>query len=280
MTDFNSLSDLELRAKLQQYGLADVPITKTTRDLVVKRLKAAIESGSNGYSEEHVEPVSETRHTNSRRRSMAAPSKPKAKSKQRASLAGPISPSKNDLSDESDGHVKETGTKRLTSLNSSQREMTNGKDDSVSTPGNMTDGELIKQLTMFHIPVPAITSSTRPLLIKKLNHAMAKQRRESKAFSPRVQTHREPEPEESNHDTDTDNETPSFVSVSEKPSFTTPSFAVSPQHSFTLNNSSIFKNESSFIAKYLEYQKPILPSAGTVGGSPSPSFNGSTIVNR
>lgn len=279
MTELTSLSDRELRTKLQQYGLADVPITKTTRDLVIKRLKSAIESSSNGHSQEHVEPASDTRQATSRRRSMAAPAKPKAKSKQRVSLAGLISPSKSDQSDESDSHVKEARRTKLSTLDNSRNGNTNGKDDSNSTSGNMTDDELVRQLAKHHIPAPAITSSTRPILIKKLNHAVAKQRRESKNFTPPLQIQHIPEPEESNHESDTDNDNQSFVSVNEKPNLSTPFIETSQQQSFTLNNSSLFKTDSSFIAKYLDHQKPFSPSI-SVFNSPSSILNRSTVVNR
>lgn len=46
MADLNSLSDAELRSKLVQYNIADVPLTKTTRDLVIRRLKKAMENGN------------------------------------------------------------------------------------------------------------------------------------------------------------------------------------------------------------------------------------------
>ena len=61
MADLNSLSDRELRDKVAQYGLADVPITKTTRDLVIRRLKSAMETAGNGSSSHgHQEPSIDT----------------------------------------------------------------------------------------------------------------------------------------------------------------------------------------------------------------------------
>jgi len=69
MTDLNSLSDRELRAKLQQYGI-DTTITAATRSLFIRQLKAATEESSNGIW--HDEPVDN--HPSSMRRRSAVKS--------------------------------------------------------------------------------------------------------------------------------------------------------------------------------------------------------------
>lgn len=45
MADLHSLSDSELRSRLVQYDMANVPLTETTRDLLIRRLRKAMDIG-------------------------------------------------------------------------------------------------------------------------------------------------------------------------------------------------------------------------------------------
>ena len=177
MAELNSLSDRELRAKLQQYGI-DATITATTRSLFIRKLKAAIEESSNGNS--HDEPV-DNRPSSMRRRSAV-----KSKSRQRNSIAS--LPSRDLKNDDSDDEVMNTSVVKKSVKHKSPEKVSiqNGSKDANISHSNdhISNEELVKQLAKYNIPCPGITQSTRPILIKKLNHAVAKSRRESKVFSP------------------------------------------------------------------------------------------------
>lgn len=49
--------------------------------------------------------------------------------------------------------------------------------------GTTSDEELIRQLKLHRIVVPAVTDSTRPILIKQLNYADVKRKRKPKSFA-------------------------------------------------------------------------------------------------
>ena len=239
MADLNSLSDRELRDKVAQYGLADVPITKTTRDLVIRRLKSAMETAGNGSSSHgHQEPSIETRPSSARRRSVGVPTKPKTR--QRASLALPQLDSR---TDESDGYDTEQNNYKKPIVKQStpkvEKKSLNGKNETTSnnTSDQMSDEELQRQLAKHKIVAPAITQSTRPILIKKLNHAIAKQKRESKSFTAPIPTFQDQD-QDSAQESDKDiPDNSSFISAKERRNLT-PSLSFSPQHSLTFGSNS------------------------------------------
>ena len=185
MANLSNLSDRELRSKLEQYGMANIPITQTTRDLVIRKLKTVMESAGNGStSYEHEEAVVENRPSTVKRRSVATqPSKPKTR--QRASL--PASTLQSGYkTDESDGNETDQNAKKPVIKHSSpkpEKKSLNGKSEVAtnSSSDQMSDEELYRQLAKYKIEARAITASTKPILIKRLNHAIARQKSESTA---------------------------------------------------------------------------------------------------
>ncbi len=160
MADINSLSDRELRAELVRHGI-DAPVTESTRSLVIRKLQKIASTSpasqtspsSNGDGRLHAEPVETEVRLSNRRRSVPAASSAKTKSRQRASLAPPP-----DDSDTDTGEV---------------------------LPQGISDEELLRQLRQYGVPCAGVTPQSRPLLVKKLNHAMARTRRRSSlVFTP------------------------------------------------------------------------------------------------
>lgn len=90
MENLEALSDQELRVRLQQYGFANLPVTDTTRKVLVKKLRMAIEGQANKGRRETVaatkfssdeepekeEPVKRVKAVN-RRNTVANDDKPK-----------------------------------------------------------------------------------------------------------------------------------------------------------------------------------------------------------
>ncbi len=269
MADLNSLSDRELRAKVAQYGMADVPITKTTRDLVIRRLKSAMETAGNGNSSshEHEEPTIETRPSSTRRRSVGVPSKPKTR--QRASIAVPP-PQPDSRTDESDGYDTEQNNRKPAIKQNTpkvEKKSLNGKNDPVTsnTSEQMSDEELHRQLTKHKIAAPAITHTTRPILIKKLNHAIAKQKRESKSFTAPVPTFQD-EDQDSAQESDKDiPDNSSFISAKERHSVT-PSLSFSQQHSLTFGSNSSYLSSDSILnkARLSDFTRTYIPAPNPV----------------
>lgn len=269
MADLNSLSDQELRAMVSQFGMADVPITKTTRDLVIKRLKSRMSTAGNGSSSyDHKEPTVESRPSSARRRSVGVPSKPKTR--QRASLAVIPHPQPDSKTDESDGQETDDYTRKTPAKLSTSRvekKHVNGKSEPVSsnTSNEMSDEELLKQLSQHKIVAPAITHSTRPILIKKLNHAIAKQKRESKTFStPPLRMYDEPD-HDSAQESDKDcQDNLSLVQPKEKLS-QTPNLSFTQQHSLTFGSTSSFLSNDSFLKPRLsDFSKTYIPPSNPV----------------
>lgn len=271
MAEIQSLSDRELRARLAQYGI-DIPVTKTTRDLAVKKLMKVMETAGNGTAKnaaaaaiaDHDEPVNASPST--RRRSLAAPTKPKSSRQGRSSLAPRIE-HKTDESEEEPEPVRPASQRKqppqqpstpAKSLNGA-----NNHDKSDSPSQQMTDEELLRQLSSHNIPAQSITSKNRPILLKKLNHAMAKSRRESKSFTPRPAT-------DSDEESDKESE-PETRDVPDIPVQKRASLSFSPQHSLTLLDNSHANNDP--------LPKPRLPDfpSSSIG---RPSYTPSVTVNR
>jgi hypothetical protein len=270
MADLNVLSDSELRRKLAQYGMTDIPITQTTRDLVIRKLKSAMETAGNGTSShDHEEAAIESRSSSTRRRSVGGnmvSSKPKTR--QRASIAAPP-PQLDSRTDESDGCDTEPNTRKPAVKKNSpkaEKKSLNGKSETPSTnvSGTMSDEELIRQLKLHKIVTPAVTHSTRPILIKKLNHAVAKQKRESKSFAVpllRFQDEEQDSAQESDKDYP-DNS--SFISAKERRSIT-PSLSFSQQHSLTFgSNSSYLSNDSLLKPRQSDFSRTFVPPPNPV----------------
>ena len=297
MVDLNSLSDRELRAKLLQFNM-DVPVTQSTRSLVIRKLKAVMEAAGNGngstshrQTQQHEEPTAESRSPSVRRRSAAPAPKPKSARQQRMSLA----PTATDESDGQEDMPLSTSNARKPSPKRNHTPLTlkSGK-QSLNGNGNgetannshaadqMSDEELLRQLAKYNIQAPAITFSTRPLLLKKLNHAMAKSKRESKSFkTPSPVTSRPAEPEndtqESEQESDnTDNATNASTSsfhtlTKDRRSVTPASLTFSQQHSLTMGNNSPYSYSNSLLApRQPDYiSQPFIPT-------PRPSI----VINR
>jgi hypothetical protein len=62
----------------------------------------------------------------------------------------------------------------------------------------MADEELIRQLKLHKISIPAVTDSTRPILIKQLNYAAAKpkRKRKPKSFAEPIKSFQDDEEEQ------------------------------------------------------------------------------------
>lgn len=267
MVDLNGLSDRELREKALSYGI-DVPVTQSTRPLVIRRVKAVMEAAGNGstsHRQTQHEEAAESRPSSVRRRSAAPAPKPKTTRQQRMSLAPPAT-------DESDGQEdtpptasnvrKPSPNRNNTPLTlKSGKQSLNGNSENVnnSHPSDqISDEELLKQLAKYNIQAPAITFSTRPLLIKKLNHAMAKSKRESKSFKAPSPVISRPKPvdtdtQESEQESDcTDNASvtiqSSLLQTKDRKSTTPASLSFSHQHSVTMGNNSLYSlNNSSLL---------------------------------
>jgi len=272
MVDLNGLSDRELREKALSFGI-DVPVTQSTRSLVIRKVKAVMEAAGNGstshrQTQQHEEPA-ESRPSSVRRRSAAPAPKPKTTRQQRMSLAPPAT-----ATDDSDGqddispaaaasNIRKPSPNRNNTplIQKSGKQSLNGNSEHVnnSHPSDqMSDEELLKQLAKYKITAPAITFSTRPLLIKKLNHAMAKSKRESKSFKAPSPVISRPKPvdtdtQESEQESDcTDNASvtiqSSLLSTKERRSTTPASLTFSHQHSVTMGNNSLYSlNNSSLL---------------------------------
>ena len=238
MEELRTLSDAELRDKLIEYGIADGPVTKTTRDLFIRRLSGVMEAGANGSFREE---VLETRRASStRRRSTASnglkDSKPKTR--QRTSIVlTPPADSKTDDSDDNEAEIPEKKpSSKLPQLKSNRKSL-NGKLALSNASDIISDDDLRAKLATFHIPCPIITPSNKSILIKKLNHASAKLRRESKGSSPIKATFRQSEPE-ADGEQETDEDTPdntSFPAQMEKER-SNPVLSYSQLHSLTLGH--------------------------------------------
>lgn len=267
MADLNNLSDRELRSKLAQYGMADIPITSTTRDLVLRRLKTAMESTGNGSSHEHEEAATESRSSSARRRSAGVTTKPKTR--QRASLA-PTFLKADSRTDESDGNETEPNIKKpqpKQTIPKSDKKTLNGKTELSNSTNSeqMSDEELLRQLAKHNIAAPVITHSTRPILIKKLNHANAKQKRESKSFTTPLSKCNQDDDQDSTQESDKDClDNSSFISAKERCSVT-PSLSFSQQHSLTFgSNTSYLSNESLLKPRLPDYSRTYIPAANPV----------------
>lgn len=272
MADLNILSDRELRTKLAQYGMTDIPITQTTRDLVIRRLKSAIETAGNGTSSSHQreEVAIESRPSSARRKSVggqAIHSKPKTR--QRASIAA-LQSQYESKTDDSDGYETEENIKKLPSKQntpSTEKKSLNGKNKPVANnaPGTISDEELTRQLKLHKIIAPAITPSTRPILIKKLNHAVAKQKRESKSFSTPLPSFQDEEQDSAQESEKGFPDNSSFISAKERHSLT-PSLSFSPQHSLTFgsSNSSYPSNDSFLKPRQPDFSRAFVPLSNPV----------------
>lgn len=269
MADLNNLSDRELRTKLAQYGMTDIPITQTTRDLVIRRLKSAMETAGNGTSSshEHEEAATESRPSFARRKSVGAPAKPKTR--QRASIAAPQSQF-DSRTDDSDGHETEETIKKSSAKQNTPRidkKSLNGKNKSFSNnaSGTISDEELIRQLKLHKIVAQVITDSTRPILIKKLNHAVAKQKRESKSFSTPLPSYPDEEQDSAQESDKGYPDNSSFISAKERRSLT-PSLSFSPQHSLTFgsNNSSYPSSDSFLKPRQSDFSRTFVPPSNPV----------------
>lgn len=247
--------------------MADVPITKTTRDLVIRKLKTVMESAGNGSStHEHEEATTESRPSSARRRSAGVSTKPKTR--QRASLA-PITLQADTRTDESDGNETETNNKKLApkqNIIKGDKKSLNGKSEPVgnNTSVQMSDEELFRQLAKHNIAAPTITNSSRPILIKKLNHAVAKQKRESKSFTAPIPNFHDEE-HDSTQESDKDSpDNSSFISAKERRSMT-PSLSFSQQHSLTFgSNTSYLSNDSLLKPRLPEFSRPYIPAPNPV----------------
>ena len=260
MADLSTLSDSDLHAKLVEYGMSNIPLTKTTRDVVIRRLKSVMDTGNGTAHEETVE-----NRTSTRRRSMV-----KSKSSKRTSIVS--TPSQTDpKTDDSDCCEPEksefTVQKPKLDTPQSNRKSVNGRTsrgslETTASSDHLSDEELMNQLAKFKIPFPTITYTTRPLLIKKLNHAMAKSRRESKLFSPPKPVVKDTE-EEDKQESDNDcMDNANFLSAWERRNMS-PLLSYSKQHSLTLgNHSSLLLNESipkppcNIVNRFVEEQEP------------------------
>lgn len=246
MEELRTLSDAELRDKLIEYGIADGPVTKTTRDLFIRRLNGVMEAGANGSLRE--EALETRRPSSTRRRSVAVngvkDSKPKTR--QRVSLAPPVQvESKTDDSDDYEAEMPEKkSTSRLVQVKSNRKSL-NGKQSPSTVSDVISDDDLRAKLTMFQIPCPVITMSNKPILIKKLNHASAKLRRESKGTSPLRATFKPTQPE-ADEVQETDEDIPDNSRLPPKPEKkkSSPVLSYSQLHSLTLGNQSSTLNES------------------------------------
>ena len=267
MAYLNNLSDSELRRKLAKYGMTDIPITQTTRDLVIRKLKSAMGTAGNGTSShEHEETAIESRSSTKRRSVGGSMISTKPKTRQRASIATTQLESRND---ESDGCETEPNTSKPAvkpNTPKAEKKSLNGKSETTvnNISGTMSDEELIRQLKLHKVVASAVTNSTRPILIKKLNHAVAKQKRESKSFSvplPIFQDEEQDSAQESDKDYP-DNS--SFISAKERRSMT-PSLSFSQQHSLTFgSNSSYLSNDSLLKPRQSDFSRTFIPPTNPV----------------
>lgn len=279
MSEFQDLSDRELRSLLAQHGI-DIPVTKSTRDLAIKQLMKRVGTAGNGTSAKNVAHEEEppVNNTSTRRRSVAT----KSTKSTRSSIApAPQIEQKTDDSDDEVPPPRRVVKKPVSptkSLNGAS-----GSSDTTNPVGHLSDEELLKQLTKYGIPGQVINQKNRPILLKKLNHAMAKTRRESKTFTP--SRRKVPEPEEEDSDKESEEETDatdnaSFVSATNNRASIGPSLSFSPQHS-TDNNSS-YVNDLLLKPRFPEFARTIVPTVNrhtptiTNNYRPSPSI----LTNR
>ncbi|XP_023295000.2 inner nuclear membrane protein Man1 [Lucilia cuprina] len=70
---FDNLSDVELRQELQKYGFPNMPVTETTRNLLIKRLKNHVLNGSSATKSSRSNRRSLQSSTNSSRKQTSSP---------------------------------------------------------------------------------------------------------------------------------------------------------------------------------------------------------------
>ena len=255
MADLRTLSDVELREKLIEYGIADGPVTKTTREVFIRRLTSVMEAGNRSTHEE----TAESRPSSVRRRSAAKPGKTP---RQRTSIL-PTIPI-DSKTDESDGCENEKPEKKTPSrLNpaKSNRKSVNGKTPTIANhvPDVISDEDLFTQLAKFNIPCPTVTIANKPILIKKLNHASAKSRRESKIISP--PKYFKTAEVEADVEQESDEDIPdnaNFVTGKERKTLT-PMLSYSQLHSLTLGSRTCSPLNESFLK-----MSPPIPTSNIV----------------
>lgn len=193
--------------------------------------------------------------------------------------------------DKSKSHVEDVGeVRRKTAVNrsrsiaaaddskargkNSELKVVNGK---AEEPNGMDDEALRRDLKKYDIPYLTITAATRPILVKKLNHAMAKERRGMKMPAATTQTsfrdsgdEKDDEEEEQTHN-DSSNASASRVELSYVTPSVTPSLSFSHQHSLTFGSysTSLLAN-SKFKANSTEFPS-LYPSSPTTPYSSTPA---------
>ena len=256
MSEFQDLSDRELRSLLSQHGI-DIPVTKSTRDLAIKQLMKRVGTAGNGTSAKNVAHEEEppVNNTSTRRRSVAT----KSTKSTRSSIAP--APQVEQKTDDSEDEVP--APRRVVRKPVSPAKSLNGASDTTNTVGQLSDEELVKQLTKYGIPGQVINQKNRPILLKKLNHAMAKTRRESKTFTPSRRKVPEPEEEDSDKESEEEEEADatdnaSFVSATNNRASLGPSLSFSPQHSHENNSSNL--HDSLLKPRFPEFARTIVPT--------------------
>lgn len=95
---FNNLSDVELRQELQKYGFPNMPVTETTRNLLIKKLKSHVLNGSKGTTSRRSLQTPTTASTTSRRQTSSPGRRPNASPSRRQTTAAATYANNNNIS--------------------------------------------------------------------------------------------------------------------------------------------------------------------------------------